>query len=69
MSAIHNYHSGNPLYVYSSGLNDPGRLLGSNIRPDIMTGVPLTLGGAPTKVDLANGTPYLESGGVPKRAD
>ena len=58
LSAIHNYRSGDPLYVYSSGLNVPGGFA-PNIRPDIISGVPLTLGGAPTNVDLSHGTPYI----------
>jgi hypothetical protein len=58
LAAIHNYHSGDPIQLFQAGLNIPvGFAFG--IRPDLLTGVPATLGGAPTKVDVVNGTPYL----------
>jgi len=58
LAAIHNYHSGDPIQLFQAGLNVPvGFAFG--IRPDLLTGVPATLGGAPTKVDVVNGTPYL----------
>lgn len=56
-AAIHGYHSGSPLSVFSSGLNTPVGF--GTIRPDIVAGQPLTLGGAPKTADLSNGTPYI----------
>jgi hypothetical protein len=58
LAAIHNYHSGPPLSVTSSGLNVPAGFSGA-IRPDVLSGVPLTLGPMPSHVDYANPTPYL----------
>jgi hypothetical protein len=58
LAAIHNYRSGDPLAVFSSGLNVPVGFSGS-IRPDILSGVPLTLGPMPSHVDYSNPTPYL----------
>ncbi|MGE5648223.1 MAG: TonB-dependent receptor domain-containing protein [Acidobacteriota bacterium] len=57
-SAIHNYHSGDPVQVYSSGLWTPDGFSGY-IRPDIISGVPLTLSSLPSHVDYFNPTPYL----------
>lgn len=58
LAAIHNYRSGDPIQVYSSGLNYPDGFTGY-IRPDILTGVPLTLISMPKHVDVNTGTPYL----------
>jgi hypothetical protein len=58
LAAIHNYRSGDPITVYSSGLNIPDGFSGS-IRPDIISGKPLTLGPLPDHVDYFNPTPYL----------
>ncbi|MDQ2949066.1 MAG: TonB-dependent receptor, partial [Acidobacteriota bacterium] len=58
LSAIHNYQSGLPVAVGESGLNTPpGFAFG--IRPDVMTGVPLTVGSASQKVDVQDPTQWL----------
>jgi len=58
LAAIHNYVSGDPIAVGQSSLLIPdGFAFG--IRPDIVPGQGLTLGGASSKVDVFNGTPYL----------
>jgi hypothetical protein len=58
LSAIHNYQSGMPVQVFESGLNiPPGFAFG--IRPDVLTGVPLTVGSASQKVDVQNPTQWL----------
>jgi len=58
LSAIHNYHSGAPVQVFESGLTTPpGFAFG--IRPDVLTGVPLTVGGASQKVDVQEPTQWL----------
>jgi hypothetical protein len=56
-AAIHNYKSGNPIQIFQSGVNAPFGF--ASIRPDLLSGVSGTLGGAPTKVDVNDGTPYL----------
>lgn len=58
VSAIQNYSSGFPIAVGESGLNVP---LGfaPNIRPDIVTGQAVTLGGVPGNVDVQDPTAYL----------
>jgi hypothetical protein len=58
LAAIHNYYSGSPIAVYSSGLNVPDGFSGT-IRPDIISGQPLTLGSMPSRVDFFNPQPYL----------
>lgn len=58
LAAIQSYRSGDPIAVFSSGLNSPAGISGS-IRPDVVAGVPLTLGDLPDKVDVNNPTPYL----------
>jgi hypothetical protein len=58
IAAIHNYRSGEPIAVFSSGLNTPDGFSGS-IRPDVVSGVPLTLSDLPDHVDYFNPTPYL----------
>ncbi len=57
LAAIHNYLSGAPIQLFESGVNSPPGFA-TNIRPDVINSQE-TLGGAPTKVDLLNGTPYL----------
>jgi hypothetical protein len=57
-SGIHNYRSGNPISVSESGINSPDGF-SSGIRPDIVPGQELTLGGVPSKVDYSVPTPYL----------
>ncbi|HEY3458618.1 MAG TPA: TonB-dependent receptor [Bryobacteraceae bacterium] len=58
LSAIHNYHSGAPVQVFESGLTTPpGFAFG--IRPDVLTGVPLTVGDASQKVDVQEPTQWL----------
>jgi hypothetical protein len=57
LAAIHNYRSGDSIPIYETGLNIPNGI-GFAIRPDIVSSQ-LTVGGAPTKVDVNNGTPYL----------
>ncbi len=58
LAAIHNYRSGDPIAIFSSGLNTPDGF-SSSIRPDVLTGVPLTLGPLPGHVDFFNPQPYL----------
>jgi hypothetical protein len=58
LAAIHNYRSGDPIALFQAGLNIPNGFA-FGIEPDSLTGVPETLGGAPTKVDVLHGTPYL----------
>jgi hypothetical protein len=58
LAAIHNYYSGDPIAVGESGLLIPDGF-GFGIRPDIIAGQRLTVGGAPTNLDVFNGTPYL----------
>jgi hypothetical protein len=58
LAAIHNYSSGFPISVGESGLNIPAGFAPS-IRPDIVTGQKLTLGGVPSSVDVQDPTPYL----------
>jgi hypothetical protein len=58
IAGIHNYSSGSPLQVGYSGYNIPVGFSGG-IRPDVVAGVPQTLGGAPTKTDYSIGVPYL----------
>jgi hypothetical protein len=65
-AGIHNYKSGNPIQIFESGVNAPYGFPGNangyiftGIRPDVLSNLPGTLGGAPDKVDVNNGTPYL----------
>jgi len=58
LAAIHNYRSGDPVAIFSSGLSTPDGFSGS-IRPDVISGVPLTLGSMPSHVDFFNPQPYL----------
>jgi len=57
LAAIHNYLSGASIPIYETGLNTPNGI-GFSIRPDIVSSQ-LTVGGAPSKVDVNNGTTYL----------
>jgi hypothetical protein len=58
LSAIHNYQSGLPVAVTESvGAIPPG--FGPGIRPDVLTGVPLTVGSASQKVDVQDPTQWL----------
>lgn len=75
IAAIHNYYSGGPISLYSTGLNTPPGF--GNIRPDVLSGVPLSNGGVPTKVDYSVPVQWLNpaafanvpttSNGVPLR--
>jgi hypothetical protein len=56
-AGIHNYQSGLPIQVYYSGYNIPVGFA-PGIRPDVVSSQE-TLGGAPSKTDFSNGTPYL----------
>lgn len=58
LAGIHNYSSGLPIQVTYSGYTIPAGFAGG-IRPDVLTSVPLTLGGAPSHTDFSKGTPYL----------
>jgi hypothetical protein len=58
LSAIHNYHSGAPVQVFESGLTTPPGF-GTGIRPDVLSGVPLTVGDPSQKVDVQNPTQWL----------
>ncbi|OLE87089.1 MAG: hypothetical protein AUG07_01565 [Acidobacteria bacterium 13_1_20CM_2_60_10] len=57
LAAIHNYHSGDPIPIFQTGVNVPAGI-GFGIRPDQVSSS-LTLGGAPGRVDVNTGTPYL----------
>jgi hypothetical protein len=57
VAAIHNYFSGPSLQLSESGNNVPPGFVGG-IRPDVISSNE-TLGGVPGKLDLFNGTPYL----------
>lgn len=56
-AAIHNYLSGPGIQLGEGGVNTPPGFA-SNIRPDVVSSDE-TLGGAPGKTDVFNGTPYL----------
>jgi len=56
-AAIHNYLSGPSIQLGEGGVNTPPGFA-SNIRPDVVSSQE-TLGGAPSKTDVFNGTPYL----------
>ena len=58
LAAIHNYHSGDPIGVEEAGVTNPDGI-SSTIRPDLVMGQPLTLRGAPGKVDFFHPTPYV----------
>jgi len=58
LAGIHNYSSGLPLQVTYSGFSIPVGFA-PGIRPDVVGGKNLTLGGAPSKTDFSVGTPYL----------
>jgi hypothetical protein len=62
LAAIHHFVSGDPIAISESGLLIPDGI-GFGIRPDVISGQKLTVGGAPTKVDVFNGTPYLNPAG------
>src|SRR3989454_3315075 len=57
LAAIHNYHSGDPIPIFETGAYVPAGI-GFGIRPDEVSSS-VTLGGAPGKVDVNTGTPYL----------
>jgi outer membrane receptor protein involved in Fe transport len=75
-AAIHNYQSGLPVTVNTNLLTIPSGF-GAGIRPDVLTGVPLTVADASTHVDVQNPTQWLNPnafalqptspGGVPLR--
>ncbi len=56
-AGIHKYSSGQPIQVYYSGYNLPAGFA-PGIRPDVISSQ-MTLGGAPSKTDYFEGTPYL----------
>ncbi|HYY72660.1 MAG TPA: TonB-dependent receptor [Candidatus Bathyarchaeia archaeon] len=58
LSAVHNYGSGDAINIVDGSLTIPDGFA-PGIRPDIVPGQPLTLGGAPTNVQVSTGTPYL----------
>jgi hypothetical protein len=58
LAAIHNYSSGAAIAVNESGLNIPPGFAAS-IRPDVISGQQLTVGGIPSHVDVQNPTQYL----------
>lgn len=58
ISANQNYSSGFAIAVTESGLNVPPGFA-PNIRPDIVPGQQLTVGGVPSHVDVQDPTPYL----------
>jgi hypothetical protein len=51
LSGLHNYLSGTPVTVGQAGLNTPVGFGG--IRPDVLNGAPVSLGGVPGKVDYS----------------
>ena len=56
LSGIHNYRSGSPISIGTSGINNP---TGGSIRPDVITGVPINIdAGKPVAYGTA-GSPYL----------
>jgi hypothetical protein len=58
LTAIHNYSTGFPVSVSQSGLNiPPGFAFG--IRPDVVSGEPLTVGSASQRVDVQSPTQWL----------
>jgi carboxypeptidase family protein len=58
LAAIHHFVSGDPIAIAESGLLIPDGI-GFGIRPDVVAGQKSTVGGAPSKVDVFNGVPYL----------
>ncbi len=76
LSAIHNYQSGFPVSIGTSAFTIP-QGFAAGIRPDVLTGVPLTVGGTSQHVDVQNDTQWLNpaafalqpmsDGGVPLR--
>ncbi|MCW5980765.1 MAG: TonB-dependent receptor [Bryobacteraceae bacterium] len=58
-AAVQNYRSGDPISIGQSGISAPDGFSGG-IRPDV-TGQQYSLGGAPTKVDYTEPTPYLNA--------
>jgi hypothetical protein len=58
LAAIHNYSSGAAISVGESGLNVPPGFAPS-IRPDVISGQNLTVGGIPSHVDVQDPTQYL----------
>ncbi len=70
-SAIQNYSSGASLAISEGGLLIPDGVA-FGIRPDVVAGQKLTLGGAAKNVDVFNPTPYLNPAGfafVPQTAN
>jgi hypothetical protein len=76
LSAIHNYQSGLPVTIGQSIFTIP-QGFAAGIRPDVLSGVPLTVADASTHVDVQNPTQWLNPdafasqptspGGVPLR--
>jgi len=56
ITGIHNYRSGNPLRITTSGLNNP--LFSSAIRPDVVAGAPHVVYGGEA-LQFGTGTQYL----------
>jgi hypothetical protein len=57
IAGIQSYLSGMPVAVSESGLNTPPGF--GAFRPDALSGEPKTVGGVPSKVDVFDGTAYL----------
>ena len=58
LTGIHNYRSGNPLAISTSGLRGDTAIFNGTFRPDVVPGVPQVIyGGGP--VQFGTGTPYL----------
>lgn len=71
LSMIQHYSAGGSLAISEGGLLIPNGIA-AGIRPDIVAGQNLTLGGASKNVDVSVPTPYLNPGGfslVPQTAD
>ena len=57
-TGIHNYKSGNPLAISTSGIRNGEALFNGTIRPDIVLGQPIVIDTG-AKVAFGTGTPYL----------
>jgi hypothetical protein len=57
LAGIQQYRSGGPIGLGQSGLNTPAGF--GSIRPDVISGVPVTLGGIPGTVDQSEGTQWI----------
>ena len=57
LAGLHGYYSGTPISVGQAGLNTPSGF--GSIRPDVLNGVPVSLGGVPSKVDQSEPTQWI----------